>query len=133
MPCYTPSKWRSYRGHRFCVVGPTGQRCRTATAGENDLFTWCAYSAVSVINRSSVRPSVRLSVPSIDCSSGGRRVCCCGQGRGQQKSIDSCCCRATRGPRKFRSDCKEVQHICHEQNLMLGLMLGFKDRFAVRV
>ena len=25
-------------------------------------------------------------------------------------SIDSCCCRATCGPRKFRSDCEEVQH-----------------------
>ena len=31
---------------------------------------------ISVIKRSSVRPSVRLSVPSIDSSGGGRRVCC---------------------------------------------------------
>jgi len=33
-------------------------------------------------------------------------------GRGQQIWIDSCCCRAICGPRKFRSDCKEVQHTC---------------------
>ena len=33
-------------------------------------------------------------------------------GRGQQISIDGCCCRATCGPRKFWSDCKEVQHNC---------------------
>jgi len=30
--------------------------------------------------------------------------------RGQQISIDSRCCRATRGPRKFWPDTKDVQH-----------------------
>ena len=29
-----------------------------------------------------------------------------------EPSVDSCCCRATCGPRKFWSDCEEVQHIC---------------------
>ena len=58
----------------------------------------------------SVCPSVRLSVPSIDNSSGGRRVCCWGQahaGSSRYRSIAaaSCCCSGTSGPRKFRSNC----------------------------
>ena len=70
--------------------------------------------AESVIKRSSVRPSVRISVMSIDDSTGGRRVCCWGRARAAlQILIDSCCRRATCGPRKFRSDCcKEVRHTC---------------------
>jgi len=75
---------------------------------------------VSVIKRSRVRPSVRpsarpfarLSAPSINSSSSGERRVCCWVGRVQQMSIDDCCCRATCGPRKFWSDCKEVRHTC---------------------
>ena len=59
----------------------------------------------------SVRPSVRLSVPSINSSSVGGGFAAEVWRTPQQISIHSCCCRATCGPRKFWSDCKEVRHI----------------------
>ena len=65
-----------------------------------------ALYAVSVKKRS----SARLSVPSIDNSGGGRKVCCWGPA--QHISINSCCCRAICRPRRWSSDCKEVQHAC---------------------
>ena len=58
---------------------------------------------------SRVRRSVRLSVPLVDSSSGGRRRFPAELGRGQQ--IDSCCCGGTCGPRKCWSDGKEVGHV----------------------
>ena len=36
----------------------------------------CIVHGTGTMQRSSVRPSVRLSVPSIDSSNGDRRVCC---------------------------------------------------------
>ena len=63
----------------------------------------------SVKKWSRVRRSVRLSVPSVDSSSGGRRRFAAELGRGQQ--IDSCCCGGTCGPRKCWSDGKEVGHV----------------------
>jgi len=71
--------------------------------------TWSAQYAVSVIKRSSVCQSICLSRRlTVAAATGGFAA---DVGRRQQISIDSCCCRATCGPRKFWSDCKEVQHV----------------------
>jgi len=64
----------------------------------------------SVIKRSSVRPSVCLSSQSTAVAAAGGFAAVVG--RLQRISVDSCCYRATCGPRKFWSDCKEVQHTC---------------------
>ena len=66
--------------------------------------------------RSSVRPPVFPSVcPSFDSSTGGWAGGFAAEvGRPQQISIDSSCSRATCGPCKFWSDCKEVHSaVCY--------------------
>jgi len=63
------------------------------------------YYAVSVIKRSSVRPSV---CP-VDRQQQRRPVGLLLGPDVSNRLADSCCCRATRGPRKFWPDCKEVQ------------------------
>jgi len=67
--------------------------------------------AASVITRSSVRPSVRLSRRSTAAASAGGFAAMIG--RGQQISIERCFCLVTRGPRTFWSDCKEVNILNH--------------------
>jgi len=54
----------------------------------------------------------------------------------QQISIDSCCCGATRRPRKFWSDCKEVHHTCFGcflVNINLDLILSELLAVGLRV
>ena len=56
----------------------------------------------------SIHPSVCLSHRSTAAAAAGGFAA--EVGRRQQIPIDSCCCRATRRPRKFWSDCRQVQH-----------------------
>jgi len=76
-------------------------------------------------------PSISPSVPSIDSSSRSRSGFVVDVGCEQQISIDS-------GPRKFWSDCKEVQHTCSYWatltfclGLNLSFKLGFKPNFGL--
>ena len=86
-----------------------GRRRLNITSLANlDSFYAIVQNAVSVTKRSSVRLFRRSTAAA---SAGGFAA---EVGRGQQISIRSCCWRATRGPRKFWSDFKEVQHICWE-------------------
>ena len=84
------------------------------------IITQSAWYAVRVIKRSSVPPSacssVRPSVCAIDRQQQRRPAgLLLRSGAGpQQISVDSCCCGATCGPRKFRSECKEIQHTCFD-------------------
>ena len=91
---------------RACDVCVASDRPAVATACAR--ITRSAEYAVSDINTVN-KPSVclsRRSTAAAVASGFPAEV-----GRGQQISTNSCC-RATRGPRKFWSDCKEVQHTC---------------------
>ena len=67
----------------------------------------------------SVRPSVCLSVPSIDCGSNVRRVSCCGHG-GQAGDIDRLLRdrrRSSTGPQHgAQQQTRIVRKVCHCQN-----------------
>jgi len=76
---------------------------------------------ILVVMRSSVLTVCGKRHKTVECPSVRPSVCVSpvdrqqlrwvGRGREQQISIDSSCCCATCGPRKFWSDCKEVQHM----------------------
>ena len=88
----------------------------TQTSLERRLLTMLSHSMRSrvyvTVRCPSVRPSLCLSRRSTAAAAAGGFAAEVGR-RGQQISIDSCCCRATCGPRKFWSDCKEVQLVQH--------------------
>ena len=104
------------------TVPPLGYKtCSRHTKGE-----------VQTVTQSSVCPVDRQATAA---AAGGFAA---GVGRGQQLSINSCCCHATCGPRKFWSDCKEMQHtcsICIVTNLMSYFSrlpgLATADRLAI--
>jgi len=79
-----------------------------------------------------VCPSVRMSVPSIDSSSGARGFAA-EVGRVQQKSIDSCCCRTTCGRVIFGPIAGGPTYLSRCKYAITCTRVNFSDKNSVRI